>query len=69
MTLTTLRATLAIITLAAVIMFGVLIFYFTLTPVQQAVLTMIVTALIGKLSTAFSYIFDGVPEKTNKESL
>lgn len=62
------RATLAIATLAAVIAAAALAFFVgpALSDVQLTLLTMLLTALIGKLNTAFAYFFDGLPEGAGK---
>ena len=59
------RAILAIIALFSVIGAGALAFFVQLTPVQQNFLTMIVTALVTKVSSAFNYYYDGTPSKPN----
>ena len=65
MKLSTVRALLAIVTLVAVIAAAGLAFFLgpRLSDVQLTLLTMLLTSLIGKLSTAFTYFFDGTPTK------
>jgi len=65
MKLSNVRALLAILTLVAVIAAAGLAFFLgpMLTDVQLTLLTMLLTSLIGKLSTAFIFYFDGLPTK------
>lgn len=64
----TIRAALAIATLAAVIAAAALAFFVgaALSDVQLTLLTMLLTALVGKLNTAFAYFFDGLPDGAGK---
>ena len=59
------RALLAVVTLFAVVIAAGLAFFKgpELSQLQLTLLTMLLTSLIGKLSTAFTYYFDGVPSK------
>lgn len=63
--MTKLRGTLAILNLLAVIAIAVLGFLFAkeLTTTQVAILMVPLTALTTELKVAFSFMFDGVPDK------
>ena len=65
MTTPNVRALLAILTLLAVIAAAGAAFLLgpKLSDVQLTLLTMLLTALIGKLATAFTFYFDGLPSK------
>jgi hypothetical protein len=64
MTTPNVRALLAVLTLVSVIVAAGLAFFLGphLSDVQLTLLTMLLTSLIGKLSTAFTYFFDGTPK-------
>ena len=65
MKLSTVRALLAILTLVSVVAAAGLAFFFgpKLSEVQLTILTMLLTSLIGKLATVFTFYFDGLPTK------
>lgn len=63
------RANLAYLTLAAVVAFGFLAFFFgdKLSSSQLVLLTSIVMGVIGELKAAYAYIFDGVAGQGKKD--
>jgi len=65
MNIANVRALLAVTTLVAVILAAGMAFLLgpKLSDVQLTLLTMLLTSLIGKLATAFTFYFDGLPPK------
>jgi hypothetical protein len=65
MKITTVRSRLSFLALMALVGFGVLAFVYggQLNSSQIAVLSVIVGAIVKDVGAAFSYFFDGTPEK------
>lgn len=61
------RAGLAFLALLALIAGGVLAYFYgdKLNSVQLALLTMVLTKIADKVSSAFAYYFDGTPHTNN----
>jgi hypothetical protein len=59
------RALLAILALVALVAFGFMIVFVDLTGTQQTLLGVVVTAIIARGSSSFSYFYDGTAGKTN----